>query len=367
MKPSVHIVIPTFEPRDAVGNDAFGMYQVLRQAGYPVKIFSQTINPSYSAIAEPMAPPASGLFRDRRAVMIYHHATDWPIGEQIFGESQNKKVIKYHNVTPAEFFSGYAENYYQGCRNGAAATGRLARVDNTWIWGDSQFNTDEFIARGADVARCRVIAPLHQVKELLDCPLDPAVIGKYREIPVRILFVGAFRPNKGHMRAIEVLAAYHRLSRQNVKLFLVGSANAAMQGYVREIHQYADAMGVHHRVVFAHSVNASQLRSYYSTSTLFLCVSEHEGFCVPLIESMAFRLPIAAVTKTAVGETGGGCGLFLDDYEPEHFARAIDDIVENPMLAQDLAERGRMRYEAHFTNQRIGERLLKLMREVEGE
>lgn len=364
MKPPVHILIPTFEPRDAVGNDAFGMYQFLKRAGYPVKIFAGSFHRDYSAFTHQVSSPANGLLRDRDAVMIYHHATDWPAGEQILKETQNKRVIKYHNVTPPEFFSGYAENYYQSCRSAVEATERLAHVEGTWIWGDSQFNASEFIAQGVTPSRCRVVAPLHQVEQLLEAPLDPIIAGKYRDVPVRILFVGAFRPNKGHRRAVDVFAAYRRLTHNNARLLFVGSKADALNGYVQEIHRHAEMMGVHERVDFAHGVNAAQLRAYYSTSSVFLCVSEHEGFCVPLIESMAFRLPIVAQAKTAIGETGGDCGVFFDFFEPEHYARAIDDLVENPMMAQDLAERGRRRYETHFTNERIANELLRLLNEV---
>lgn len=364
MRPAVHILLPTFEPRDAVGNDAFGMYRLLMHAGYPVKIFAESVHRDYSSFTQPAASPANGLFRDRDAVMIYHHATDWPLGEKILKETQNKRVIKYHNVTPPEFFSGYAENYYHSCQSGVAATERLARVDNTWIWGDSQFNAGEFIAQGVSPSRCRVVAPLHQVEQLLEAPLDPVTAGKYRDIPVRILFVGAFRPNKGHTRAVDVFAAYRRLTHKNARLLFVGSKVDALNGYVQEVHHHAELMGVYERVDFAHGVNAAQLRAYYSTSSVFLCVSEHEGFCVPLIESMAFRLPIVAQAKTAIGETGGECGIFFDFFEPAHYARAIDELVENPMLTQDLAERGRQRYETHFTNERIADKLLKLINEV---
>jgi glycosyltransferase involved in cell wall biosynthesis len=98
-------------------------------------------------------------------------------------------------------------------------------------------------------------------------------------------------------------------------------------------------------------------------ANVFLCVSEHEGFCVPLVESMAFRVPIAAWATTAVGETAGGCGMIYDEFDAGRMAEGIAELLDNEASASDLTERGRTRYEQTFHLEAIRSKLLGLVEE----
>ena len=100
------------------------------------------------------------------------------------------------------------------------------------------------------------------------------------------------------------------------------------------------------------------------TASVFLCVSDHEGFCVPLVEAMAFRVPIVAWGTTAVGETAGGCGWIIDRYDPEELAKGVAEVIDNPATAREFAARGRCRYETVFQKPAIHRKLLSLVEEV---
>jgi glycosyltransferase involved in cell wall biosynthesis len=361
----ISILIPTFQPNDAVGNDALGMLHMLREAGYETSIYAQFVHAAHEKITRVLSSEndiPQGALGD---ILIYHHAIDWDMGERILARTRGKIVIKYHNVTPPDFYSRYSDHYYWACVRGVEATRRLALIPNTWIWGDSRYNANEFVALGAPEERCNVVAPIHRIEQLASEPFDAVVAGRYRGGAANIMFVGGIRPNKGHLKALEVFRAYKDLSDTPARLLFVGNYDPNLKSYKDELSGVVAEYGFEDdEVVFATSVSPAQLRSFYMTATVFLCVSEHEGFCVPLVEAMAFRAPIAAWATTAVGETAGGCGWIVDRYDPEALAQGVAEIIDNPAAARDYATRGRDRYENVFHTDAIRRSLIDLVEEV---
>lgn len=363
----IHLLLPTFQPNDAVGNDVLGMYHVLRAAGYDANVFAQYIHPQLQRLTRTVTNENGPEWTDPDAILIYHHAIDWEVGERILERARCKLVIKYHNVTPPHFYSNYAEHYYWGCVRGIETTHRLARIPNTWIWGDSWFNAREFVDLGVAESRCRVVAPIHRIDDLARQPFDAVVAGKYRGPVANLLFVGGIRPNKGHAKALEVFSAYRASGAPPARLLFVGNYDPNLKLYLDELKEYIAQLelSLEDDVIFATSVTPAQLRSYYMTSTAFLCVSEHEGFCVPLVEAMAFRAPIVAWATTAVGETAGDAGWISTTYDSSALAGALAEIIDNPDTTREFARRGRERYESVFHSSPIERQLLSLVREVE--
>jgi glycosyltransferase involved in cell wall biosynthesis len=161
---------------------------------------------------------------------------------------------------------------------------------------------------------------------------------------VNVLFVGGVKPNKGHARALRAFAKYHRCGNPHSRLIFAGGLDERLKVYGLELRQLVSDLDLEGAVVFTGGITASELKSYYVSAAVFLCASEHEGFCVPLIESMYFRVPIVAAAAGAVPETLGDCGLLLDDWDEAKAASAIAAIVEDQDLAIDLGNRGRRRY-----------------------
>jgi glycosyltransferase involved in cell wall biosynthesis len=341
------------------------MFRILRDAGYHATVYAEHVHADFAGITSMCRLDADELWRDPQAILIYHHAIAWDLGEQILRRSKNKIVIKYHNITPPEFFAPYVPGYYQHCVKGMEATRRLAQLPVRFVWGASQYNIEDFSALGIPPERCRVAPPIHPVEELAAAPLDAVITGAYRDGVPNILFVGAFRPNKGHCKALDVFAAYRRLTASPARLFFVGASDPLLAGYEEHVKQYVRVLDVQDDVFLAHSVTLSQLRSYYTMASVFLCVSEHEGFCVPLVEAMHFRAPIVAWANAAVGETCGGCGTVLDEFDEVALARAMEECLDNPALSRSLADRGRQRYETAFSPAAIRARLLELVEEAQ--
>ena len=361
--PRILILVPTLQLHDAVGHDVLGMREVYRDAGYDVAVWSQFVHP----LCQPFTGTVHGLggpWDDPDSVLIYHHAIEWDLGEKILGRAKGRVVIKHHNVTPPHFFDGYAEDIREACARGLAATDRLAQIPGVTIWGDSRFNCDDFTRRGVDSSRCRSVPPCHRIEDLAREPLDMVVTGAFRGCGPMLLFVGSFRPNKGHAKALGVFSDFLQRSGRLAHLLLVGSLDPRLTPYVDDIQDSARRLGLFDSVHIATSVNPMQLRAFYTLADLFLCVSEHEGFCVPLVEAMAFRVPIVAWNTSAVGETMDGVGTAIDEYDQAALAEAIDELMQDPLRAIAFSDKGRQRYEKVFHPQVIRRRLLELLEEI---
>ena len=151
-----------------------------------------------------------------------------------------------------------------------------------------------------------------------------------------LLFVGKVSPHKGQHDLVKALAAYRRLYDPDARLHLVGGAIS--DDYQRAVERFAGELDLADALDFAGSVTHEELIAYYAGCDAFVCLSNHEGFCVPLLEAMYHGLPIVAYTNTAVPETVQGAGLILPNKEPVRVAAAIDRVVRDPQLRSMLAQ-----------------------------
>ncbi|HWR50265.1 MAG TPA: glycosyltransferase family 4 protein [Bryobacteraceae bacterium] len=362
---SINILTPCVVPNDAISTDVLGTAAALRDAGHTVHVFAGGVHPSLQGAASLLSGVGTRHWSKPEDLLIYHHSMAWPEGERIAETTNNTVVLKYHNITPAAFFEPYSGPHFDACKAGIASTRRLAKLPDAWFWGDSQFNTQELIGHGAPEPRCRVLPPMHAVADLANQTLDYSAIAPFKDNRENILFVGGFKPNKAHARLIRVFAEYHHVYNRRSRLILAGSLDPAFEDYVGALRRLAASLGVLKDVVFCFSVSPAQLRALYLASHVFLCLSEHEGFCVPLLEAMFFRVPIVAWATTAVPETIGPSGLMFRDYSEPMFAEAINSCTDDSELSATLRRLGRERYQSRFDIEILRGRLLELIKEVE--
>ncbi|HEU0105791.1 MAG TPA: glycosyltransferase, partial [Vicinamibacteria bacterium] len=158
----------------------------------------------------------------------------------------------------------------------------------------------------------------------------------YDDGRTNIVFVGRIIPNKKIDDLIRVFALYQRLFDRQSRLLLVGDYRGQekyydrLQDLVRERHA--------EEVVFTGQVDDDELRAAYASADLFLCLSEHEGFCVPLLEAMAFGIPVVAFDAGAVRETLRGGGVLLRDKEPAAVAGLVRRLLTDDALRARVME-----------------------------
>lgn len=347
--PRIHLLTPHLAPYDAIGNDVSQMRAAFLGRGYPVRIFAEGFHARCAGMVEPLSNAPADCWQSSEDILIYHHSMGWPLGEAILFKTKNRVVLRHHNVTPPQFFARYSIPHQQACAAGVEATRRIALLGGMTILGDSTFNCDDLIACGAPAESCRVLAPLHLTEELGRAPFDLPTIQLYSGEVTNILFVGGIKPNKGHARAIRAFAVYRHQFNSRAQLIFCGGIDDRLRNYIEDLRQLAASLGVAGQVIFTGSVNASQLKSLYVAADIFLCTSEHEGFCVPLVEAMYFRVPIVAWGQGAVRETAGGCGLMLEKWDELQCASYISELVNDVDLATRFGDLGRQRYQEEFS------------------
>ena len=312
---------------DAVGNDVLAIQKALSEEGYCTGIFATSIDERVKSNLVFRLDQLPELKKDD--VVIYHFgAAD--ISYEIIRDLKCKRILRYHNVTPPKFFEGYDKASEISTTNGLK---QIEAMKDFFDFGmvDSEFNKTDLIQMGHryPIEVVPILIPFDDYKK------SPSthVIEKYKtDDYTNIVFVGRIVPNKKDDDLIKCFAAYQRTYNQKSRLILVGNYNGQEQ-YYDELKKLVEKEKVDD-VIFTGHISFADILAYYQIADLFLCLSEHEGFCVPLIEAMFFEKPILAYNMAAVPETLGGGGMLIDDKQPEYVAQKMHEILESKELQE---------------------------------
>ncbi len=326
-------VIPSLASRDAIGGHVMQLRDLLRSRGYQSDIFYGNATPDRLDEGYPVTrigdPSSSGR------VLLYQLSIGSGVAD-IFRERPERKFVNYHNITPAELLEGWVPAIGEEVRWGRAQLRDLAPVTEFAI-ADSMYNERELRDAGY---RSTATVPLLIDPDGFTGSADPVLASRLArqraDGGADLLFVGKVSPHKGQHDLIKALAAYRRLYDPRARLHIVGGAIS--EEYREAVLRFAEELGLGDAVEMAGSVTHEELIAYYAGCDVFLCLSNHEGFCVPLLESMYHRLPIVSYANTAVPETVQQAGLILPDKEPARVAAAIHRVTEDAHLRAELAQ-----------------------------
>jgi glycosyltransferase involved in cell wall biosynthesis len=264
----------------------------------------------------------------------------------------------YHNVTPAEFLEPYNSLAAKQCREGTSSVKALAdKVD--YCIADSEFNKKDLVDMGY---KCRIdVVPILIPFSDYDKQPDRELIAKYDgDGYTNILFTGRLAPNKCQEDVIKAYALYKKYYNPKSRLILVGSSNG-YENYRRRLEIYISTLQVEGVIMTGH-IKFSQILAYYKLADIFLCQSEHEGFCVPLLEAMYFNVPVIAYDSTAIGGTLGGSGILMKEKDALITAGMIDRLVRDSALRKKVISAQQKRL-ADFSHALIEEKFMQLLRE----
>ena len=352
----IAILTPTLTSADAVSNDVLAMQRLLSERGHEVSIFAENTNLS----GKQVQPPAAALsyLRGPQDVLIYHHSIGWDEGIKTVKTAECRKIVKYHNVTPPEFFEGISEQHQSLCQRGRSQLKDIVECQPDLYLAASTFNKVDLTAAGSQEDKTFVVPPFNQADKLRAGEADLEVLDSYDDGSVNLLSVGGVRPNKGHAALIEAFATYYYHFNGQGRLFVVGAENKAFAPYAAMLRQLIDSWSIDSRIVFTGEVSDNSLKAYYLLADALLMTSEHEGFCVPLVEAMAMKVPIVAYASTAIPETAQDAGLIWDERDPYLMAQSIDFLNTNEPARMALVVRGSQRYEESFSNRAIERQFL---------
>ena len=325
-------MLSTIEYGDAVSNDTFAMEKIIKSMGYDTRIYAESI-------VAPLDKKDALKIEDLKEVqpddiIIFHMSTGSRLNFDV-AKYNCRKIVVYHNITPPQYFEGNDARFTQICEYGLEGARYLAdKVD--YCLAVSEFNKKDLIDMGytCDIDVLPVIIPMSDY----DKKPDKGVIKEYSDGYTNILFTGRVAPNKKHEDLIASFYYYNRLYNKKSRLILAGSFREDDPYYIR-LTEYTKKLGLGDAVVFTGHIKFDRILAYYKTADVFLCMSEHEGFCVPLVEAMKFHVPIIACANTAIPETLGGSGMLLDNKNPVYVAACIDRMVNDKALRADIIDK----------------------------
>ncbi|MFB3904460.1 MAG: glycosyltransferase family 4 protein [Acidobacteriota bacterium] len=352
------------EPGDAVSNDLLSMFQALTGIGHRCALFAETVIEAETPAPVRPIGEAKAFLRASGSILILHFALNSEAGIELLRSCSCRKVLRYHSVTPPEFFEGVSSGYLDGCRAGKAQAALLPSLDIDLFLPDSHFCSQELVAYGVPAEKCRVVPPFHQAGLLEDVEADLNELDHWNDGSVNLLTVGRLAPNKGHALIIDAFAAYRQLYDSRSRLIIVGGLDPNLLAYSDQLHEQTRKRGVGSSVVFTGKVSLAVLKSHYLAARVLLVGSRHEGFCVPLVEAMRLRVPVVGYSCAGVRETMGDAGLLWDEADPVLIAASIQRVVSDQSLAYRMTDAGWSRYAIRFSNSRVKDRFLESLRGI---
>jgi len=331
---AVHQVLATLSYGDAIGHEVLAIQRVLRAAGYDSEIFVETADTRLEDLTYDYRDLVDASHPDN---LLIHHFSIGSRASRVAYALPDRMALVYHNITPPEYFVGVHKQLVELCWKGRRELkAYVTRCD--LALGDSEFNRQELEALGFPETGVLPVVP--GFSHLASVP-DWRIAGQFDDERTNLLFVGRMIPNKRIENVIRIFHAYRTRFNPRSRLLLVGS-HGGFEKYLTMLHQLVATLGTPD-VHFSGHVSNEELTAYYDVADLFLCASEHEGFCVPLVEAFHMRVPVVALAATAVPATLDGGGVLYEDRDPYHVAAVVDavlsdhTIADNVVAAQDAA------------------------------
>lgn len=348
----IYQLLPTLSFGDAVSNDTLALEKVIRKMGYKTEIFAESI--------DPRLPKGSARFVEKlpklndKDIILYHLSTGTKLNHKL-AKMRCRKIVVYHNITPPQFFEEYSIKAAQLCQSGLEGAAYLSdKVD--YCLAVSEYNKQDLLAMGY---KC----PIDVLPILIpfgDYEKTPSqkVIDRYSDGYTNLIFTGRIAPNKSQEDVIRAFYDYKKFYNPKSRLILVGAHNG-MERYYHRLKSYINALELDD-VIFPGHIKFDEILAYYKIADVFLCQSEHEGFCVPLVEAMYFDVPVVAFDSSAICGTLGQGGLVLKDKDPVETAGVINRVVTDNALKEQVLRLQRERLK-DFDNQVIEQQFITYM------
>lgn len=331
----IHQLVVGASPGDAIFDQSLIIQAGLRDWGYDSQIYACNLHP---ALVDTI--PHFTAYHPRRDDVVFFH---YSIGSEMSAFVRRLRctvAMIYHNVTPPEYLDNVSRTMAQLVRQGQAELPEFRDVVRLAL-ADSEFNHLDLVAAG--YSRTGIL-PIVLDETRYAVPSNELLEQQYRDGAVNLLFVGRIAPNKRQDDLIKVFHYYHQIEPRS-RLFLVGQAWDPAKRYLAELKGLASHLGVGPEVVFTGHVSFADMVTYYRLADVFVCMSDHEGFGKPLIESMYFDVPVVAHASTAIPYTLGDAGVLVHEKDYPVIAELVNLIVTDEALCERLLKGQRARFQ----------------------
>jgi len=327
----INQLLPGFAIGDAISNHARQLQQIARSMGAESVIYCEPrhVHPDVEHLCEDyrrLPQPEAG------DITIYHYSVGSPLTD-FFRNLKGKRILVYHNITPHTYFEGIQDEKAKVLWEGREELRSLADVPDLAL-GVSEFNRGELEAAG--FRKTDVLPLILDSKKLSEKP-DRAILNRFGDGAANLLFVGRMAPNKKIEDLLKVFYYFRNTVNENSRLLLAGSL-VGMDRYTSYLRALITILDLPDVTFFNHVTDA-ELYALYRTASAFICMSEHEGFCIPLLEAMHFRVPVIAYAAAAIPETLAGRGVLVKEKNYAAIAELVGIILSDPALRNSIVEK----------------------------
>lgn len=325
----IHQMLASVSYGDAISDYALELQSILRKRGYESNIFVELFESRMAKKIRRFEEYISLSSPD--SLLLFHFSIASRVSKLAY-HLPDKKILIYHNITPSHYFAYFhphlAGECYHGRRELKAFVGRCRMA-----LADSEYNRQELEELGFHPTG---VLPIYINFKRFNIKPNPIIKKLYDKNRDTFLFVGRVIPNKKIEEIFKVFHFYKKYINKNSQLILVGE----YRGFERYYYSLQDLLCVMNLpdVYFAGHVDLNELIAFYQLADLFICMSEHEGFCVPILEAYHFQLPVMAWASTAVPGTLGNGGILINKKDYPHIAEMAHQVITDLTLRQRIIE-----------------------------
>jgi len=344
----IHQFSPSVVKGDGISNGLFYLQKILNELGFISNIYAEDIEAS---LKKRVFSYRKINKKDKTQILLIHYSIYYNFSKWI-DKLNLRKIIIYHNITPYHFFEKNSI-LYRLCKKGIEYLPSLAnRVEGAI--GVSPLNSKELLSY--DFKNIETIPLLIDTQKIINAKWDRELFDNIVD-DFNIIFIGRIAKNKAQHDLIEIANIYRKIS-NNFRLYIIGGTTEI--SYREELEELIYKYDLGNNVIITGKVSNEELYAYYRGANLFLCMSEHEGFGIPLIESMLFNVPVVAFDSSNIKDTLNGGGVLFDEKSHKHIASVIHLIRENKAFKRAIIQTQKEAKEA-YTHDKIVNKLVKYL------
>jgi len=323
--------VHTLQYGDAISGEALTIKRVLNELGFDSQIVSLNTHEKYKGLNISLEE-FNTTRAEKCSLIINHFSISSPLNDTYKSLKNSKRALIYHNVTPPSWFSSYNQRVTEDLKKGRTDLSELINLTDLAI-ADSSFNGEELLELGFKDPK---VLPLPLDPNRWTGPANPGILNVLSSHGgPNVLHVGRIAPNKCIQDVIKAFYFFHHKFSPKSRLWLIGS-DTDTELYSFELRRLVSELRLKDAVTFAGSVSDDELKAFYEKADIYLCMSEHEGFCVPAIEALHFKVPLIFFNSSALPETMGQGAIGIDQKDPLRTACIMQELIHNNAAKEEL-------------------------------
>lgn len=351
MKQKINQLVHTLSYGDAISGEVIAIKRILEENGYESDIYSINTHPKYKGLTKSYKE----LSQNTKDKIILHYSLGSDLNRVYENLDSAQRVLIYHNITPAKFFEGVNPRIVNDIESGFKELPELLKKTDLII-SDSDYNASDIKKLGFDSK----VLPLLYDNKKWNIEENQGIKNILRKNgTINILHTGRLAPNKCIEDIIKSFYFLHHKIEKNSKLYLIG-IDIDTEIYSFMLKDLVNALNLKDSVYFCGSVADSELKAFYKNSHVYLCMSEHEGFCVPILEAMNFSLPVVSYESSALKDTVGNGGILINEKKHEYIGELLYKVATDKIIREEMITAGHKRVE-EFNEDNFTRNLLNLL------